>query len=165
MPPVTITFLEMRSRSDFQPKWCSDPEFVVREAGVRQWQFNRFLYEYVGGNWAWNDKKVWSEDQWQAYVEDPQLCTFVANYSGAVAGYYELRRDEAGNVQIAYFGLAPPFIGRGFGAALLSDAIRSAWSWDASRVWVHTCTLDHPAAVANYQARGMTVFDVRPEGV
>jgi GNAT superfamily N-acetyltransferase len=159
MPPVVVMYLEMHSLADLRAKWSADPQFVVREATMRQWQVNRFLYYYVGGEWQWYEKRTWPDDQWQTYVD--RVRTFVACHGGALAGYYELERDEAGQVQIMYFGLTPPFVGRGFGAALLSDAITNAWSWDARRVWVHTCTLDHPAAVRNYQARGMKVYDVR----
>ena len=56
--------------------------------------------------------------------------------------------------------MTPQFVGKGFGGCLLSHAIETAWDWeDAKRVWVHTCTLDHPAAVKNYQARGMTIYN------
>jgi GNAT superfamily N-acetyltransferase len=56
--------------------------------------------------------------------------------------------------------LLPKFIGRGFGGALLTSAIEKAWQMSPSitRVWVHTCTLDHPRALANYQARGMVIY-------
>lgn len=68
-------------------------------------------------------------------------------------------------MEIAYFGLAPRFIGEGIGGYFLSHAITSAWSWDGTkRVWVHTCTLDHPGALPNYQARGMTIYHVESIG-
>jgi GNAT superfamily N-acetyltransferase len=88
------------------------------------------------------------------------LRTFVAYYDNSLAGYYELRRDDEGGVEIAYFGLLPEFIGRGLGGALLTSAIEEAWQMLSlvSRVWVHTCNLDHPAALANYQARGMAIY-------
>jgi GNAT superfamily N-acetyltransferase len=133
MPPVVVTYLEMHSPAELRPKWSADLQFVVREAKVRQGPLNRFLYEYVGGDWAWNEKRVWSDEEWRQYAESERLRTFVASYGGALAGYYELERDELAHVQIVYFGLTPPFVGRGFGAALLSDAITSAWSWDARR--------------------------------
>ena len=83
-----------------------------------------------------------------------------AYYDGSLAGYYELRRDDEGGVEIAYFGLLPGFIGRGLGGALLTSAIEDAWrtTSSVSRVWVHTCTLDHPSALGNYQARGMVIY-------
>mgnify|MGYP001605807776 FL=1 len=62
-------------------------------------------------------------------------------------------------MEIAYFGLAEDFIGRGFGGYLLTRAIESAWAWEGTRrVWVHTCTLDHPSALNNYMSRGMQIY-------
>src|SRR5437867_1586360 len=94
----------------------------------------------------------------------PELRTFGAYYDASLAGYYELRRDDRDGVEIAYFGLLPKFIGRGFGGALLTSAIEEAWraSPSITRVWVHTCTCDHPHALANYQARGMVIYKREP---
>jgi GNAT superfamily N-acetyltransferase len=95
------------------------------------------------------------------------LCTFAGYHDDALAGYYELRQDDDGGVEIAYFGLLPEFIGRGLGGALLTSAIEVAWSPRGgivpTRVWVHTCNRDHPQALANYQARGMIVYKVEEE--
>jgi len=50
---------------------------------------------------------------------------------------------------------------------LLTEAIRAGWSLGeqgdgfpgTTRVWVHTCSLDgQPAALNNYQARGLKLF-------
>ena len=157
MGDVTITYLEMTDRADLRPRPHPDPLFTVREATVRQWQVNRFFYECVGGDYRWHDKLPWSDEQWRAYVEDESLRTFIASWGGSPAGYFELEfRDGA--VQIASFGLLPAFIGRGLGAALLTRALEEAWAMGPSRVWVHTCTLDHPASLANYRARGMVPY-------
>jgi len=77
---------------------------------------------------------------------------------GSPAGYFELERHSDGSVEVAYFGLLPEFIGRGLGKHLLTVAVETAWSLDARRVWLHTCTLDDPAALPNYQARGFRPF-------
>lgn len=135
----------------------------VSEVRPPKWQVNRSLYLLVGEPWEWVDKRGWSDGQWQEYVGAEGLRTFVAYLDADVAGYYELSRDEENAVEIAYFGLAPGFIGQGLGAVLLTDALERAWSWDADRVWVHTCTLDHPAALKNYEARGMSVYSLRTE--
>ena len=160
LKPVTVTYLEMLSPAALRPKPSSDPRFRVLEATVKQWRFNRFLYDLVGREWSWTGKQHWSEQQWKNYVESDRLRTFAAFYDGSVAGYYELRADELDGIEIAIFGLAPEFIGRGFGAALLTSALEGAWRAKPCRVWLHTCTLDHPAALPNYQARGMTVYKV-----
>jgi GNAT superfamily N-acetyltransferase len=137
---------------------------TVLECEISQFQVNRFLYQLVGEAWEWTDRLSWSDQQWQAYVNDKSLHTWIAYYKGSPAGYYELQRQADGDVEIAYFGLAQPFIGRGFGGYLLSHAIKSAWDWeDTRRVWVHTCNLDHPSALANYQARGMSLYRTETE--
>jgi GNAT superfamily N-acetyltransferase len=74
------------------------------------------------------------------------------------AGFFELEQHEDGDVEIAYFGLTPRFIGRKLGKALLTSAADEAWSLGASRVWLHTCTLDSPHALPNYQPRGFIPF-------
>ncbi len=131
----------------------------VEEVQRPQYAFNRFLYQLVGGPWGWTDKLAWSEAQWRELVESPAHRTFVAYQQGAIAGYYELHRPDGCNVEILYFGLAPDSIGQGLGGPLLSHAIDTAWAWPGSeRVWVHTCSLDHAGALANYQARGMRIY-------
>ena len=158
MEPATTYFLEMLSPSSLRSK--NDPGgLIVSECMVKQFQFNKFLYQFIGEKWLWTDKLSWADEQWQEYVERDSFRTWVAYSEGAVAGYYELVKDKPGNVEITYFGLVENFIGRGFGAYLLSQAIKSAWGWHgARRVWVHTCTLDHPGALQNYLARGMEIY-------
>ena len=78
--------------------------------------------------------------------------------TGETAGYFELHREDDGAVEIVYFGLLPQYTGRGLGGALLTEAVERAWASGAARVWLHTCTFDHPAAIPNYLARGFTVF-------
>ena len=158
---LITTYLEMRSPDQRQPK-RGDPRFQVREKTERDWRFSRDLYFQVGEQWAWIDKRSWTDDEWRAYAMSPELRTFAGYYDDALAGFYELRRDKEGGIEIAYFGLLPQWIGRGLGGILLSNAIDRAWRMDPkpSRVWVHTCNRDHPQALANYQARGMVVYKV-----
>ena len=157
---IVTTYLEMHSPDQLRPKRCADGRFHIREKIERDWRFNRDLYLGVGQMWSWNDKRVWSDEQWKEYGLAPELRTFAAYYEPSLAGYYELRRDDGDGVEIAYFGLLQEFIGRGLGGALLTSAIEQAWrmSPPVNRVWVHTCNLDHPAALANYQARGMAIY-------
>ena len=160
MTSIVTTYLEMHSPDQLRPKRCADGRFHIREKMERDWRFNRDLYLAVGQMWSWNDKRVWSDEQWKEYGLAPELRTFAAYYEHSLAGYYELRRDDGGGVEIAYFGLLSEFIGRGLGGPLLTSAIEQAWrtSPSVNRVWVHTCNLDHPAALSNYQARGMVIY-------
>jgi ribosomal protein S18 acetylase RimI-like enzyme len=129
------------------------------------------MYVAVGRTWKWIDKLPWTDERWNEYASDPNLRTFAAHYDKVLVGYYELQRSDVPStpprrdeyeVEIAYFGLLPDFIGRGLGGALLTSAIESAWAWEPtpSRVWVHTCNRDHPNAVKNYQARGFKIYKI-----
>src|SRR5881398_418168 len=162
--PIVTIYLEMHSPDQLCPKRCEDRRFRIQEKKEHDWRFNRDFYLAVGEMWSWNDKRVWTDKQWKQYGLAPELRTFAAYYDRSVAGYYELRRDNEGGVEIAYFGLLPQFIGRGLGGALLTSAIEEAWSRRGGiapkRVWVHTCNRDHPQALANYQARGMVVYKI-----
>ncbi len=160
LPPdaaVKTYYLEMLSPDDLNGKPPVQNLRIV-ERKSRDFEFNKRLYALVGQQWQWLDKLSWSEEQWKAYAEAPGLLTHVAYFEGALAGYYELQEHAGGDVEITYFGLLPDFIGRGLGGYLLTSAIQFAWGTGASRVWVHTCSLDHPGALANYQARGMRLY-------
>jgi GNAT superfamily N-acetyltransferase len=157
---VTVTYLQMHSPDELRPKRCGDTRFRIDEATTKQWRYNRFLYCAVGDEWCWFEKHTWTEKQWREYVESDGLRTFVAYYDGSPAGYYELRRDDDGGVEVVYLGLMPSFVGRGFGGALVTGALEDAWRWKPTRVWLHTCTLDHPSALPNYQARGLKIYKV-----
>jgi len=161
---LITTYLEMRSRDQLCPK-RADARFQVREKRDRDWRFNRDLYLRVGERWDWIDKRPWTDEQWKEYAAAAELRTFAGYYDDALVGYYELRRDREGGIEIAYFGLLPEWIGRGLGGALLTSAIEGAWRMEpnTSRVWVHTCNRDHPQALANYQARGMIVYKFEEE--
>ena len=158
MSEETTYYLEMKSAAELNSK--SDSHGLeVRECEIKQYAFNRFLYQFIGGPWEWTDKLSWTEEEWQAFAESDTLRTWVAYVQGSPAGYYELRRDNEGDVEILYFGLAPKFIGKGFGGYFLSHGITSAWNWEGTRrVWVHTCNLDHPSALQNYKSRGMQIY-------
>jgi GNAT superfamily N-acetyltransferase len=130
---------------------------------------NRFLYTEIGRNWSWTDRLVWTTEQWQKYAESTEIETWIGHVRGTPAGYFELANQVEPEtsvstaVEIAYFGLMPGFIGHGLGGRLLEAAIRRAWEMGTSRVWVHTCTLDGPYALANYVARGLRVYRVEKE--
>ena len=120
--------------------------------------FHRFLYREVGRNYHWRDRLTWSDSEVRHYLDDPAVTLHVLYVLGSPAGYFELRKEPDGSVEIAYFGLLPEFLGRGLGKGLLSEAVTAAWARGAKRVWLHTCTLDDPAALPNYLKRGFKPF-------
>ena len=159
MKGFTTYYLEMTTPSALRGTKES-PGLQVLECEIKQFQLNRFMYQLVGQGWDWTDKNPWSDDQWIAYAENDKLRTWVGYYRGSPAGYFELQQVEC-DTEIGSFGLAPAFIGKGFGGYLLSRALECAWGWQGTqRVWVHTCTSDHPHALGNYKARGMTLYRI-----
>lgn len=155
---VITYYLEQNSLDELNEK-VLNRDITVVECEIKQYQLNKFLYQFVGGAWQWFDKLSWTDQQWQDLVNSERHKTWVAYNKGAIAGYYELEIQEKGDVEILYFGLAPQFIGQGFGGGLLSHAVKSAWHLPRTRrVWVHTCTLDHPVALKNYKSRGFKVY-------
>jgi len=118
-----ISYLEMHSPESLLAKEAARG-LEVRECRIPQYQFNRFLYHYVGAPWGWSDKLSWTDARWQDYVENPRLRTWIGYLDGSPAGYFELQQQEEGNVEIAYFGLVERFMGMGFGGYLLTQAIR-----------------------------------------
>ena len=156
MPPVDVrrTYLELGSPEALVPAPCPDPRARIERVEGCPASFFRYLYLAVGQQYHWVDRLDWTAEEEAARLADPNVSLHVLTVAGAPAGYYELEREGDGAVQIAYFGLLPEFIGRGLGKYLLTRAAEDAFALGASRVWLHTCTLDNPAALPNYLARG-----------
>lgn len=155
---LTTWYLEMLSPQALRPAKQPASASQVLRAEVALPALNRFLYSAVGGHWHWRDRLSWSYARWMQYLNRPQLQTWVLYAQGTPAGYVELELQPGGDVEIAYFGLMKEFIGLGLGGHLLTVGIEKAWAMDAKRVWVHTCTLDGEHALANYQARGLSLY-------
>lgn len=154
---VHVWHIEMLDRDQGTVE-AIDKTYELKKAETPLPELNRFLYVTVGAPWTWYMRVSWSYEQWHHYLVGGNVQTWVA-YSGATPiGYFELDIQAGKDVEIAYFGLVPEFIGKGYGKALLQDAISKAWQAGGNRVWLHTCTLDHPQALNNYLARGFKVF-------
>jgi len=159
MPPMSVkrTYLEMTARSDLRPAEPPDPAPLVEPIGECPISFFRYLYAEVGRAYRWTDRLAWTDERIRRHLADPGVSLWLLGWRGAPAGYFELHREDS-SVEIAYFGLLPEFTGRGWGKFLLTRAVEQAWRSGAARVWLHTCTLDHPAALPNYLKRGFRPF-------
>lgn len=155
---VTTWYLEMLSPEQLRPKAANQPELRIEQAKIPCPELSRFLYTSVGRDWYWRDRLPWTDVQWMQYLDRPQVQTWLAFLAGTPAGYIELEAKLDGSVEIAYFGLLKQFIGQRLGGHLLSVGTAKAWEMNATRVWVHTCSLDSPYALANYQARGFQIY-------
>ena len=152
------TYLEMRAPSDLQPAPPPSSGAVVERANAFPPDAWRRLYTEVGHDYHWVDRLGWTDEDITRYLADPALELWLLKDAGELAGYFELRKDADGAVEIAYFGLLPPAIGRGLGKYLLTRAVEQAWARGATRVWVHTSSLDHASALPNYLARGFAIW-------
>jgi GNAT superfamily N-acetyltransferase len=155
---VTRTYLEMRSPAELKAARSDDQRVRIEQIHDCTPSFYRHLYVEVGRNYHWIDRLPWTDEQIAAHLQLPENSVWLMTYDGETSGYFELRRCEDGSVEVAYFGLMPQFIGRGLGKHLLTCATEQAWTDGANRVWLHTCTLDDPAALPNYLKRGFRPF-------
>ena len=162
---VRRTYLQLTTRAQFragrrprrQALWLLMPAPTVEE-----W---RLLYANVGAEWSWKDRDAWTDAQLATRLASKNVHVFRADAAlnglsddiESGVGFVELELHDDGSVEIVYFGLTRIAQGYGLGAWLLERAVEEAWGLGATRVWLHTCTLDAPQALPNYLSRGFTV--------
>jgi GNAT superfamily N-acetyltransferase len=156
---VVRTYLRMESLAQLQraaaPSVAAHLE-RIDPCPVDVW---RSLYAEIGGRWHWHDRDAWTDPQLEAHLASSSvrvyhLRTEEASLSHDHMGFLELERHSDQSVEIVYLGLHPRVFGLGLGAWLVGEAVGHAFAWGASSVWLHTCTLDSPAAMPNYRKRG-----------
>ncbi|MGH6918164.1 MAG: GNAT family N-acetyltransferase, partial [Geminicoccaceae bacterium] len=123
--------------------------------------FYRYLYDEIGRDWTWYERNLLDDAELAAIIHDPAVEVNVLFADGRTAGLAELDRRDAADVELAYFGVLPAFIGQGLGRFLLDWAIHHVWRSRPRRLWVHTCDLDHPRALGVYQKAGFRIYDRR----
>jgi ribosomal protein S18 acetylase RimI-like enzyme len=157
---IKRTFLEMRLPPTFSPV-ILPPGVALNLVNPCKASFYRYLYTEVGKDYYWFDRLIWSPSQTQNHLNQPEISIWVLTVGGNPAGFFELKQYPNPldpSVEIAYLGLLPEFIGQGLGKSLLTLAIERAWQLQPKRVWLHTCSLDHPHALKNYQQRGFKII-------
>ena len=161
MPEETTVYYLQMHESPGESLPPSPEGFQISRVSPPDPQINARFYREVGGPWAWRELLVWSEEDWAKVVTRPEFHTWVAMTNGSEVGYFEIEQQEEGDVEIVHLGLLEAFIGQGYGQAILREAIRVAWDLPGTRrLWLHTCTRDHPWALSNYQRRGFTLYKI-----
>lgn len=158
LPDILITqYLEMTDRAQFVAAYVDDPAMALIRAKSPDIAFYRFMYREVGYVWRWRDRNYWTDEKLHDALERSDLHYMLID--GNPAGFVELGAPEGEDraIEITLFGLRQPYFGRGLGKHLLSFGIERAWEIGAGRVTVHTCNLDGPHALVNYQRRGFVV--------
>ena len=152
-------YLDIFSKNNLIKSNCKEANLEIFLEKCPTPEFCKFLYKEVGKDFFWRDRLRWSDQQWLDYINNNFFRLYVLKYKNNLAGYYELLYDiNTNSIEIPYFGIFKELYGKGIGGYLLTDAILTAFEGNIDKVWVHTCTLDHPNALKNYIARGMNIF-------
>jgi hypothetical protein len=154
---VTVYYLEMLShvrRTVAAPR----EGLTVIQAKKPSVGFYRYLYNTVGQAYNWHSRGRRPDAELAALIQDPLNEVRVLYADGTPAGFAELDLRMPDEIELIQFGLLPEFIGQGLGKWFLQWAIDQAWSYRPRRFWLHTCTLDHPAALPNYQKAGFSLY-------
>lgn len=161
LPPgqvaTIVTSLEMRAPPKPRPMPSSELR-LVRWARPDPAKY-RALFRRVGEPWLWFSRLVMDDADVRRIIGDERVHVFaVQDRAGIEVGMLELDFGEPGQCELAYFGLVPELAGQGHGRWLMAQALALAWRPGVERVWVHTCTLDHPSALNFYRAQGFVPF-------
>ena len=153
------SYLEIRSLGELKEVKNPSENYSVELADPKDFQLNKFFYKNIGKNCNWIDRLVWTDLNWIDYISNTKLVTYILKDKNEMAGYCELIFNQnSKEVEIAYFGILQEYFGKKLGGYLLSEAIKCSFAMGSSRVWVHTCSLDHKNALSNYLSRGMKIF-------
>ena len=155
---VVRTYLELDDPARLRPPAHAPAGASVARLAPCPVPVYRRLYRDVGARWFWHDRLEWTDERLTRYLADPSVGVWEIRAGADSAGYFELKRHDDGSVEIVYFGLTPAHFGRGLGGHALATAVREAWAMGATRVWLHTCTLDSERALPNYRARGFREY-------
>jgi GNAT superfamily N-acetyltransferase len=154
--PVVVTYLEMTHAPTRPtiPAPAAAGRLALLRAENPPVDFYRYLYTVVGESWFWYERSRLDDAVLAGIIRDPKVEIYVLHAGGVPAGFAELDRRPAPDINIAYFGLMPQFVGRGLGPYLLGWTVDTAWQYRPRRLTVDTCTLDHPKALSLYQRAG-----------
>jgi GNAT superfamily N-acetyltransferase len=154
---VTVFYLEMLAPSQRVVPAPRDA-LSVRYIQSPTVPYYRALYNAVGKDFHWLSRRKLSDEALAAIIGDPRDELHVLHVDGKPAGFAELDRRQADEIELVQFGLLPEFIGQGLGKWFLQWTIDKAWSYSPKRLWLHTCTLDHANALPNYTKAGFALY-------
>jgi len=153
---TVVTHLEMTEL----PAIPSDPHgaWTLRRVETPALDWYRDVFRRVGEPWLWTSRMRMPDAKLSAIIHSPLVEVYALEHEGRDEGMLELDFREAGQCEIVFFGVTTKLVGSGAGRWLMNRALQLAWSRPITRLWVHTCTLDHPSALAFYQRAGFRPF-------
>lgn len=154
---AVVTHLEMKSRPQLAAASCPvEGGLKLHQKPDPDWYLD--LFRAIGEELLWFSRPILPRKALLETLEDPLVEIRTLQVSGKNEGLLELDYRQEGQCELAYFGLTPGFVGKGIGRWMMNEAIELAWSRPIERLWVHTCTLDQPGAVAFYMRSGFTAY-------
>jgi GNAT superfamily N-acetyltransferase len=148
----------MQMRSPPPPADDDRPDLdLVRERDPEAGAY-RALFRRVGQDWLWNSRLRLDDQALSAILCDPAVELYIPSRAGEPIGILELDFREAPSVELAFFGLVREAVGSGAGRWLMNRALELAWRPGIERVWLHTCTFDHPFALDFYRRSGFVAY-------
>jgi len=154
---AVVTCLEMLAPAAMRPERTQEP-WELRRIARPEPEWYRKLFSRIGAEWLWYSRLALSQDRLVAILQHPDNEVYVLAVGDRQEGLLELDFRVAGECELAFFGLEQTVQGRGAGRWLMNRAIERAWARPIQRFWVHTCTLDHPAALTFYQRSGFRAY-------
>ena len=153
---AVVTFLEMRERPVVD---IPDSSLSLQRIPAPAPDSYRALFRLVGAPWLWFSRLAMDDATLAAIIQHESVELYAAeDEQGRRCGMLELDFRGAGECELAFLGLAPELAGKGHGRWLLAEAVSRAWREGVTRVHVHTCSLDHPAALSAYRRAGFTPY-------
>jgi GNAT superfamily N-acetyltransferase len=153
---AVVTYLEMRSRPE---RVVPSSTLSLKCLEVPQPEHYRALFRRVGTPWLWFSRLLLDDARLAAIIQHPKVELWaVMDEPGQEIGLLELDFREPHECELSFVGLSPELAGQGHGQWLLAEAVQRAWCDGVTRVHVHTCSLDHPAALAAYRRAGFTPY-------
>jgi GNAT superfamily N-acetyltransferase len=153
---AVVTYLEMR-----QPPARRDPgprRGELRLASPVDPTEYRARFREIGGPWLWFSRLRLSGPELHDTLAAPGLEVYWFTEGETVVGLVELDWRHSPDVELVLFGLRPGYEGSGLGSEMMRQTLALVWSRQPRRLWLHTCTLDHPRALAFYQRHGFTAY-------
>lgn len=157
-----VTDLEMRVAAPCPPG-ALPAGVTLRRVNAHDLDAYRAVFRQVGADWLWFSRLYMDDGVLQALLSHPQVQSFYVCAGEQSVGLLELDFRQRGECELSFLGLTDAACGQGLGRALMREAIGMAWAQPIHRFWVHTCTCDHPAALAFYRRSGFVPCAIRVE--
>ena len=158
-----VTYLEMTARPDLPAAVPPREGGAIVPVSHPSVPFYRYLFAVIGEPWMWMERRKMSDGDLAALIHDPGIDIAILYVDGEPGGYFELDARNPAEIELVYCGVVPWLIGKGWGSFLIRSAIGRAWSHNPRRMWLHTCDLDHPGAIAFYERQGFVKYDEQVE--